>query len=202
MAYIAHGFVDGAYLRANADKADLAWVDPHRLVASVALQSVIQEWGDPRSGPHNAALTRVVYYDARPDAAEDTTKNLREYWSQIELLPDTHLGFGSLRGGTRSKPPRQKGVDTMMAVDMVVGAVDKLFDIAILIAGDADFVPVVREVRRRGVMVALAADRTTMSDDLRRVVDRFVEIGPGREPPKNWFPPLFADGKTWKSNTT
>src|SRR5207253_5397539 len=86
-----------------------------------------------------------------------------------ELLPDTHLGFGSLRGGTGKKPPRQKGVDTLIAVDMLVGAFEKLFSVAILAAGDADFVSVVLEVRRRGVMVIVTASATSISDEF---VDR------------------------------
>ena len=49
------------------------------------------------------------------------------------------------------------------------------------IAGDADFIPVVEEVKHRGVMVALAASANSLADDLRRVADRYVPItGPSK----------------------
>jgi uncharacterized LabA/DUF88 family protein len=111
----------------------------------------------------------------------------------VELLADTHLGFGFLRGN-RPERLRQKGVDTLLAVDMLVGAVDKLFQIAILVSGDADFIPVVREVSRRGVLIVIAAEVSSVSEDLRRCADRFVPIGP-RVP--SWFPPLQIDERTW-----
>jgi uncharacterized LabA/DUF88 family protein len=92
-------------------------------------------------------------------------------------LNDTELGFASVRGGTRKRPPRQKGVDTLIAVDMLVGAFTQLFSVAILVAGEADFVPVVNEVKRRGVMIVVAAANDgSLSDDLRRAADRFYSI--------------------------
>ena len=141
------------------------------------------------------ALHRVVYYDAIADDASVVSPEHQEYWRQIEILPDTHLGFGSLRG-TRTDRPRQKGVDTLMAVDMLVGAFDKLFEVAVLIAGDADFVPVIREVHRRGILVVLAGEEKSTSDDLLRSCDRFVPIGPSVN---GWFPRLEVDGRVWSA---
>ena len=43
--------------------------------------------------------------------------------------------------------------------------------IAVLIAGDADFVPIVEEVKRRGVMVTVAASASSLADALRRVAE-------------------------------
>lgn len=140
-------------------------------------------------------LARVIYYDGRPDEEAELSSDLRDYWDAIELLSDTELGFGSTRRGTRRRPPRQKGVDTLIAVDMLVGAFTQLFPVAILIAGDADFVPVVNEVRRRGVMVVVAADEQSVSDDLRRAADRFIAIGSNLEATR--FPPFSYQGREW-----
>jgi uncharacterized LabA/DUF88 family protein len=64
----------------------------------------------------------------------------------------------------------------------------------LLIAGDADYAPAIQAVQRVGVNVVLASVKSdSLSDDLRRAADRFVEIGPRT----TGFPPLFAaDGKT------
>lgn len=194
--YHAHAFVDGGYLRELARNREQPLINPRTLANNVVFDSRVQTWGTVETSGRSTTLARVIYYDARADEYSDTPKDLFEYWNAIELLNDTELGFGSLRGGTKRRPPRQKAVDTLIAVDMLVGAFSRLFQVAILIAGDADFVPVVNEVRRRGVMVAVAADERSMATDLRRAADRFVPIGPGLE--AKWFPPLEVDGRMWR----
>jgi uncharacterized LabA/DUF88 family protein len=179
----AHSFVDGAYLRTRSQLAGKPWVDPRALAESVVLSDKVHSWCADTHTIRNMALGRVIYYDARTD--DDTTADPRllDYWRKIELLDDVELGFGSIRGGTTRKPPRQKGVDTLIAVDMLVGAFTGLFDVAVLIAGDADFVPVVNEVRRRGVMVAVgAASDGSLSDDLLRAADRCYLFDPSGPP--------------------
>ncbi len=151
--HLAHVFVDGASLRKRAQEFDRELVNPRKLAD--ALVQRLQDWAAIPSSGANTVLGRVTYYDAKPDDGTTTAPELAEYWSAVELLPDTQLGFGALRGLNR-KTPRQKGVDTLIAVDMLVGAFSGLFDVAVLVASDADFVPVVEEVKRRGVMVAVA----------------------------------------------
>jgi len=180
VAFLAHGFLDGGYLREVAKAASLSPPNPQILVLNILLANEIQSWGG-HSHARNISLGRTTYYDGRPDDDAAISDDLRRYWEAIELLPDTQLGFGSIRGGAKTRPPRQKGVDTLIAVDMLVGAFTKLFDVAVLIAGDADFVPVVNEVKRRGVMVVVAAASASVSDDLRRAADRYYPINPQRE---------------------
>lgn len=177
MLHIAHGFVDGGYLSRVAAEIGIYRPDPTWLAKSVVGTELVQSWARQDRSLPSAALARVTYYDARPDDETAVPPATHNYWRDIELQPDTDLGFGSLRGGERRRPPRQKGVDTLLAVDMLVGAFSQLFSIAVLIAGDADFVPVVHEVRRRGVMVVLAAHPASLSDELRCAADRFVSFG-------------------------
>ena len=60
-------------------------------------------------------MGRVTYYDAMPDDGEEA--DLQKYWDAVELLEDVHLGFGALTG--LKKRVRQKGVDALIAVDML-----------------------------------------------------------------------------------
>jgi uncharacterized LabA/DUF88 family protein len=198
MPYHAHGFVDGAYLRKLAEKFLVPFVNPRILVSNIVNSPEVQSWGVLPHTHGDVCLTRVIYYDARPEEDSEGEKELRDYWEAVELLPDTELGFGSLRGGTKRRPPRQKGVDTLLAVDMLVGAFTSIYSVAILVAGDADFVPVVNEVRRRGVMVVLASNEQEVARDLRRAADRFVTIGPGMA--LKDFPPLDVGGRTWQKH--
>lgn len=122
----------------------------------------------------SAPLTRTRFYDGIPD--EGAKDDRVRYWRAIELLPDTDLGFGAVRKGLGRQGPRQKAIDTLVAVDMLVGAFTKLFLICLLVAGDADYLPVVDEVRRCGVMVVLAGGPASDSRDLKAAADRFIAI--------------------------
>lgn len=188
--YHAHGFVDGGYLRCRSRELKLPWVDPSMLLHAVVYRSHVQEWGRaPHVVSSPIALTRVAYYDALPDDGGTDPDDLRGYLRCVERLPDTELGFGLLRGRHR----RQKGVDTQLSVDMVVGAFTGAFQVAVLVAGDADFIPAVQEVKRRGVLVVVAACESSLSEDLVAAADRFVPIATGRD---GFFPALQHKG-TW-----
>ena len=51
--------------------------------------------------------------------------------------------------GTSLRRAVEKGVDTALVTDLIQAAVDNLFDDAILISGDADFVPAVEFIQNR-----------------------------------------------------
>jgi len=175
--HVVHVFVDGGYLRSVARERSLPLLNPRKLGKDLAESGPVQTWAyNPTTHP-NALLARTSYYDALPDPSAAGSSALEDYWKAVEVLDDVHMGFGSLKG--LRKKARQKGVDVQIAVDMLVGAFAGIFDIAILVAGDADFVPVVEEVKRRGVMVAIAASSSSLSDDLRRAADRFIDIPVG-----------------------
>lgn len=202
MSYHAHAFIDGAYLRRLAQDYDVPLADPHSLAGRIGDNDVVQGWGRHFVKERPTALTRVLYYDAGLDDVEPAAVepgDLDAYWNTIEMLPDTELRFGTVRGKGGKRPRRQKGVDTLLAVDMLVGAFTRIFQVAIVVAGDEDFVPVVQEVRRRGVMVVVAADHASLSSELRRSADRLIGL---ERQGQLALLPLKVDGKElrpWKS---
>ncbi|MDD4531091.1 MAG: NYN domain-containing protein [Candidatus Pacebacteria bacterium] len=48
---------------------------------------------------------------------------------------------------------REKGVDVKISVDLVIGAVDNIFDTAILVSSDTDLIPAIKYVRFKGKSV-------------------------------------------------
>lgn len=174
--HVAHVFVDGGYIREVGRTFGVPLPDPRHLSRALVESPVIQNWSYNPVHTTNAFLGRTTYYDALPDTPTVDTPELEDYWRRIELLEDMHLGFGALRGLKRRA--RQKGVDVLLAVDMLTGAFASIFDIAVLVAGDADFIPAVEEVKRRGVMVLVVADPKSLADDLRRAADRFFALAP------------------------
>jgi aryl-alcohol dehydrogenase-like predicted oxidoreductase len=89
------------------------------------------------------------------------------------------LAWGYLRRSKRDGR-HQKGVDVLLAIEMIVGAVDHAYEVGLLVAVDGDFVPLLEEIRRRGMRVALAASKDPgtppLSPDLRRHCDLFIPI--------------------------
>ncbi|MFH1448717.1 MAG: NYN domain-containing protein, partial [Candidatus Micrarchaeota archaeon] len=57
--------------------------------------------------------------------------------------------------GTHKK--KEKGIDVMIAVDMVENAIENRYDCFVLISGDADFIPALELVRKRGKRIFSAS---------------------------------------------
>ncbi|MFO0599229.1 MAG: NYN domain-containing protein [Myxococcaceae bacterium] len=74
---------------------------------------------------------------------------------------------------------KSKGVDITLARDFLSHAYRDNFDAAVLVAGDADFVPLVEEVKRLGkqVFVLFFAAHGT-GDELKRHADTFFDFEP------------------------
>ena len=157
-------FIDGSYIRASAaDACGSQCIDIRRLALEITA----------RRGVHDARLVRTCYYDAEPqEHLEPADPVLARYWKEMERLDDVELRFGYLKAKSRKTPRQQKGVDVLLAVDLVVGAFTGIFDAAILVSGDADFVPAVQEARRRGVVIVLASFKGTTSEELVDACDR------------------------------
>jgi len=74
---------------------------------------------------------------------------------------------------------KTKGVDISLTKDMLSHAFHKNYDAVGLVAGDADYIPLVEEVKRHGKVVYVVFFRSEgLSPELRRSADKFVDIGP------------------------
>ena len=45
---------------------------------------------------------------------------------------------------------REKGTDVKIAVDMIIGAVDDIYDTAVLVSSDTDLIPAVKYIKHKG----------------------------------------------------
>lgn len=71
---------------------------------------------------------------------------------------------------------RQKGVDTLIALDMLSKAYENHYDSAILVAGDDDFLDVVHAVKNAGKKVYGAFFEKHISQDLKDSFDRRIHL--------------------------
>jgi uncharacterized LabA/DUF88 family protein len=115
--------------------------------------------------PIEAHAIRAFYYATVPGGTQSVPEVEEALW---------RLGFAP-RVFHRRKARTAKGLDISLATDMLANAVDDNYDVAVLVAGDADYVPLVQEIQRRGKIVFVwFFEKSGLSDDLRRSADVFI----------------------------
>jgi len=127
-------------------------------------------------------IVNIFYYNA----PLDISKNLGKYKSQqrffdkIKRIPKFNLILCKLVKRKIKKTGEFyytiKEDDIHMAVDMVEGATDDMFDIAIVVSGDGDFVPAVKAVQRKGKRVENIYLRKNFSRNLKQNCDNFLAL--------------------------
>lgn len=97
------------------------------------------------SGRIQGEIVRVYYYDAICEPKEPEYDDQKSYFDGLDSQPFVEVRLGSIVKG--DKEFRQKGVDVLMAIDMITKGYENHYDIAIIIAGDGDFEPLIRAVK-------------------------------------------------------
>ena len=125
-------------------------------------------------------LIRVYYYNAEVGRREEPEryKDQQKFFSGVQAIPYTELRLGRLvYNNWPNSPPYEKGVDIQLATDMITHGFKNNYDVAILVAGDNDFVGALQAVKDNGknVEVALFGKERT-SVQLRNVADRVITI--------------------------
>jgi len=97
-------------------------------------------------------LIRTYYYDCNFDLTDSSLSDAyKTKFSDNKRLFDglnsrrkVEVKLGHLSNST---PPRQKGMDVLIAIDMLSKAFDNHYDIGILFCGDNDFIPIVKAIK-------------------------------------------------------
>lgn len=149
-------FIDGGYLR-KVLKGFNVPVDNAEKTAKFLLSLIrtIQDFGfiSPVGIEHSTKLEliRAYYYDALPEPKDETYQTQEEFFSRIEERLSScpfELRFGRLQRASKNREEfRQKGVDVLLATDIVTMAFLNHYDIAVLVSGDQDFVHALQVVR-------------------------------------------------------
>lgn len=115
-----------------------------------------------------AQVIRRHYYTSAPG---DLTA-LKEIEEELR-----GLGIQAPNVFHRPKAGRAKRVDITLATDMLSHAHRKNFDVAVLVAGDADYIPLVEAVKREGQQVVLWFVGDGLSSELRCAADHYWDLG-------------------------
>jgi len=125
-------------------------------------------------------LIRIYYYNARVGHKEEPQryKDQEAFFAGVSAIPYTELRLGRLvYNNWPTAPPYEKGVDIQLATDMITHGFKNNYDVAILVAGDNDFVGALQAVKDNGKNVEVALfgkERTSMQ--LRKVTDRVITL--------------------------
>ena len=130
-------------------------------------------------------LQRIYYYNIRQESDSNPTVGI-EQAKFLESMYDTpyvevRLGIWKQRGEIMV----EKGVDVMLATDLVTNAYNDHYDTAIVVSGDADFYPALQAVKDVGKHIEVAAFDMNLSAESARGSDVVQKFN------KTWFTGLW-----------
>ena len=141
-------------------------------------------------------LERTYYYNVRQNASVNPQASAEQekFLSSLFETPylEVRLGVHRRQGGGMV----EKGVDVMMATDLVVAAYRDLYDTAIVVSGDGDFYPAVQAAKDVGKHVEVVAFQSNLSPEVRRVADLSLMLT------KSFFTGLWTDRRRTKTEET
>ena len=116
-------------------------------------------------------LFRTYYYNILQDPAQrpDSHREQQEFLDILGRTPylEVRLGSTKLSQGIAV----EKGVDVMLATDLVYFAWKDFYDVAVLVSGDGDFAYALQAVKNMGKHVEVAYFESGVSKDLLSVAD-------------------------------
>jgi len=155
------------------------FIDGSNLYHAVRIEcqnTKLDYWKFSKLLAHGRKLIRTNYYISTVDAKRtpDTAINQQRFLDALRHVP--YVTVRSRMLTYKNDIPVEKGVDILIATDMLTGALRNCYDTAILVSGDGDFAPVLDEIKRAGKQVENVAFRFSRSDALISASDLFVEL--------------------------
>ncbi len=114
-------------------------------------------------------LFRIYYYNILQDPSQypESYREQKEFLDVLRKTPYLEIRLGS----TKKTLGVEKGIDVMIATDLLYFAWSGFYDVAILVSGDADFAYAVQAVKNMGKHVEVAYFESGVSKDLLDIAD-------------------------------
>lgn len=160
----SHIFIDGANLY-HSIKAE-AESRGHRVeIDYTKLPALVEKLT-------GSEVLRTSFFTGVP---EEPTHKERSFLDRLERTPDFEV---------KTKPLLhheghlyEKGVDVLIAVDMLWNGLKGYCDEVVLVSGDADLVDAAGRLKDNGVRVVVAMFHDHVADALERVADEYIDLG-------------------------
>lgn len=156
-------FIDGANLyEAMNDEIPGHTIDYHKLGLKLV---------------GNRKIIRINYYisELNPEW-DDGAKNQQRFLAAVKHLPFVTVRTRPLRYSANKQKKWEKGIDILIATDMLTGAYLNGYDTVMLVSGDGDFAPVLDEIKKMGKRVENAFFLQGRADALVGSCDVFVSL--------------------------
>lgn len=109
--------------------------------------------------------TQIKLYDGAFPNQKYRYSYLKQYGYQIKTLPIIKRGQNQFK---------TVGDDVQLAIDMVKDV--KSRDSVILVTGDGDLLPAVKEIKQRNINLTIIAKKRSVNQDLRKLADKFISL--------------------------
>jgi uncharacterized LabA/DUF88 family protein len=117
-------------------------------------------------------LFRAYYYNVLQEQSQypEAYREQQDFLEALNHMPylEVRLGRTKMAQGV----PVEKGIDIMLATDLLYFAWTNLYDVAILVSGDGDFAYALQTVKNLGKQVEVAYFENNISKDLLDVSDQ------------------------------
>ena len=164
-------FIDGGYLRRKLDDLERG----KEWDVGVYVTNIFNNF----SSVFRFELIRAYYYDAICEKEKDPElyEQSRKLFDSIDQKDNIEVKKGTLIISQKRK--EQKGVDILIAIDMLTKAYNNHYDVAILLCGDRDFIPLIRAVKDMTGKRMYGVSIEKCPDELKRQFDKHYEIQRG-----------------------
>ena len=110
--------------------------------------------------------SKVFYYDG----ISETDSDKKDILNTLRELPNFHVQTGTIKGVGKKR--RQKQVDILIAVDMLMHTIRNNMNSCTLLAGDEDFTPLINALIQEGMNTTIWAEKRSTSKSLLYAADR------------------------------
>ena len=156
-------FIDGSNLYYSQKELKKGKINLQKLVSSLTKEKL---------------LISTNYYNASLDISIDSSKywEQQKFFDKLRKIPDFNVVLCRMRKHKKDGKFSfdVKGDDVYLAVDLVSGAYENLYDTAIIISGDEDFVPAIQKAQKLNKKVINAFFKSTSSNYLNNICNESI----------------------------
>jgi len=157
-------FIDGSNLYYSLKHIGISKIDFQKLVRLLSKDNL---------------LVSTYYYNSPLDISINQKKycEQQKFFHELSKVPDFKVVLCKLRKHKRKNKEfifDVKGDDVHLAVDLVSGAYENLYDTAIILSGDEDFVPAIKKAQKLGKKIINAYFKSSSSASLKKTCDEFI----------------------------
>ena len=123
-------------------------------------------------------MHKAYYYAGVPDPRVDNNgyRKQKKFLNAISSISFLTVKIGYVLKNKKTGESMEKGIDTMLAVDMAIMAAKDMYDIALLISADGDFKYCVEQVQNCGKQVVICSPKGSYSTALSSVADKRIIV--------------------------